>query len=237
PLKLAFVGLFSLLLWVRSLWILTGGDVVVDESCWSDLDFCKITKNWYCYGKSVAEQAAWERAKEKGVDLVVVIPVLVMGPSLQQMVNFSMFHILKYLTGFAKSYANSVQAYVDVREVASAHILVYETLSACGSYPEMARMPYANPVIVETSLNNNFLLDPKVLESKLNEKSRVLILCSHSNPTGSVYPIKLMEEVAKIVAKHPRLLVLSNEIYEDIVYAPATHIRFLLLCLECGREH
>ncbi|KAF9588426.1 hypothetical protein IFM89_010185 [Coptis chinensis] len=62
------------------------------------------------------------------------------------------------------------------------------------SYPEMARMPYANPVIVETSLNNNFLLDPKVLESKLNEKSRVLILCSHSNPTGSVFPIKLMEE-------------------------------------------
>ncbi|KAF9609656.1 hypothetical protein IFM89_017835 [Coptis chinensis] len=56
-------------------------------------------------------------------------------------------------------------------------------------------MPYANPVIVETSLNNNFLLDPKVLESKLNEKSRVLILCSHSNPTGSVYPRKVMEEI------------------------------------------
>ncbi|KAF9596918.1 hypothetical protein IFM89_014482 [Coptis chinensis] len=105
------------------------------------------------------------------------------------------------------------------------------------SYPEMARMADANLVIVETSLNNNFLLDPKVLESKLNEKSRVLILCSPSNPTGSVYPRKLMEEIAKIVVKHPRLLVLSDEIYEHIVYAPATHISFLLLCLECGREH
>jgi aspartate/glutamate/aspartate-prephenate aminotransferase len=50
-------------------------------------------------------------------------------------------------------------------------------------------------------------LDPKQLESKLNEKSRLLILCSPSNPTGSVYPKKLLEEIAKIVAKHPRLLV------------------------------
>ncbi|KAF9602197.1 hypothetical protein IFM89_025542 [Coptis chinensis] len=105
------------------------------------------------------------------------------------------------------------------------------------SYPEMARMADANPVIVETSLNNNFLLYPKVLESKLNEKSRVLILCSPSNPTGSVYPRKLMEEIAKIVAKHPRLLVLSDEIYEHIVYASTTHISLLLLCLECEREH
>ncbi|KAK9164194.1 hypothetical protein Syun_005096 [Stephania yunnanensis] len=47
-------------------------DAIVDESCWSDLEFCKKTKNWYCYGKAVAEQVAAEEAKEKGVDLVVV---------------------------------------------------------------------------------------------------------------------------------------------------------------------
>ncbi|KAF9615130.1 hypothetical protein IFM89_022082 [Coptis chinensis] len=111
-----------------------GPDVVVDESCWSDLDFCKMTKNWYCYGKAVAEQAAWEMAKEKGVDLVVVNPVLVMGPLLQPTVNASIVHILKYLTGSAKTYANSVQAYVHVRDVALAHILVYETPSASGRY-------------------------------------------------------------------------------------------------------
>ncbi|KAF5180181.1 Cinnamoyl-coa reductase [Thalictrum thalictroides] len=111
-----------------------GPDVVVDESCWSDLDFCKITKNWYCYGKTVAEQAAWEMAKEKGVDLVVVNPVLVMGPLLQPTVNASIIHILKYLTGSAKTYANSVQAYVDVRDVALAHVLVYETPNASGRF-------------------------------------------------------------------------------------------------------
>ncbi|KAF8389198.1 hypothetical protein HHK36_025891 [Tetracentron sinense] len=109
-------------------------DVVVDESCWSDLEFCKNTKNWYCYGKAVAEQAAWEATKERGVDLVVVNPVLVLGPLLQPTVNASIVHVLKYLTGSAKTYANSIQAYVHVRDVALAHILVYETPSASGRY-------------------------------------------------------------------------------------------------------
>lgn len=82
----------------------------------------------------MAEQAAWEEAKEKGVDLVVVNPVLVMGPLLQPTLNASIIHILKYLNGSAKTYANSVQAYVDVKDVALAHILVYEIPAASGRY-------------------------------------------------------------------------------------------------------
>ncbi|XVE86737.1 hypothetical protein DITRI_Ditri18aG0057700 [Diplodiscus trichospermus] len=68
-----------------------------------------------------------------------------------------------------------------------------------------------------------------LLESKITEKSRLLILCSPSNPTGSIYPKKLLETIAEIVAKHPRLLVLSDEIYEHIIYAPATHMSFASL--------
>ncbi|KAL6954355.1 NADPH-cytochrome p450 reductase, variant 2 [Sarracenia purpurea var. burkii] len=109
-------------------------DAVVDESCWSDLEFCKNTKNWYCYGKVVAEQAAMEVAAERGVDLVVVNPVLVVGPLLQPTLNASIIHILKYLNGSTKTYTNSVQAYVHVKDVALAHILVFETPSACGRY-------------------------------------------------------------------------------------------------------
>ncbi|KAK6135021.1 hypothetical protein DH2020_031248 [Rehmannia glutinosa] len=97
------------------------------------------------------------------------------------------------------------------------------------SYPEMARLADATPVILPTPISENFLLDPKLLESKLSEKSRLLILCSPSNPTGSVYPRKLLEQIAKIVARHPRLLVLSDEIYEHIIYAPATHTSFASL--------
>ncbi|KAH9309239.1 hypothetical protein KI387_037150, partial [Taxus chinensis] len=107
---------------------------VVDEDCWSDLDYCIQTKNWYCYAKTVAEKAAWKRAEERNLDMVVVIPCLVLGPLLQASINASTAHIMKYLTGSAKTYANLTQAYVDVRDVAEAHILVYERPSACGRY-------------------------------------------------------------------------------------------------------
>lgn len=75
------------------------------------------------------------------------------------------------------------------------------------SYPEMAKLADAKPIILPTLIADDFLLNPKVLASMINEKSRLLILCSPSNPTGSVYPKKLLEEIANIVAKHPRLLV------------------------------
>jgi bifunctional aspartate aminotransferase and glutamate/aspartate-prephenate aminotransferase len=77
------------------------------------------------------------------------------------------------------------------------------------SYPEMARLADATPVILPTNISENFLLRPELLTDKINEKSRLLILCSPSNPTGSVYPKELLEKIADIVKKHPRLLVIS----------------------------
>ncbi|KAF8701433.1 hypothetical protein HU200_033598 [Digitaria exilis] len=106
----------------------------VDETCWSDLEYCKNTKNWYCYAKTVAEQAAWELAKERRLDLVVVNPSLVLGPLLQQAMNASTWHILKYLDGSVQTYVDAAQAYVHVRDVADAHARVYEEPRACGRY-------------------------------------------------------------------------------------------------------
>ncbi|XP_039122932.1 LOW QUALITY PROTEIN: bifunctional aspartate aminotransferase and glutamate/aspartate-prephenate aminotransferase [Dioscorea cayenensis subsp. rotundata] len=97
------------------------------------------------------------------------------------------------------------------------------------SYPEMARLADATPVILPTDISDNFLLKPENLASMLNEKSRLLILCSPSNPTGSVYPKELLDQIADIVRKHPRLLVLSDEIYEHIIYQPAKHTSFASL--------
>lgn len=77
------------------------------------------------------------------------------------------------------------------------------------SYTEMARLADATPVILPTYITEDFLLDPKILESKLSEKSRLLIIGTPSNPAGSVYPRKLLELIAQIVAPHPRLLVSS----------------------------
>jgi cinnamoyl-CoA reductase len=93
-----------------------------------------VTQNWYCYGKAVAEKAAWEAAAARGVDLVVVNPVLVQGPALQPSVNASLMHVLKYLNGSAKTFANAVQAYVHVRDAADAHVRVFEAPAAAGRY-------------------------------------------------------------------------------------------------------
>ena len=81
----------------------------------------------------------------------------------------------------------------------------------------MARLADATPVVLPTRIEDNFLLDPKLLESKLTEKSRLLILCSPSNPTGSVYHKGLLEEIAKIAARHPRLLVQSLDLNQTIL--------------------
>lgn len=97
------------------------------------------------------------------------------------------------------------------------------------SYPEIARLADANPVILPTEISNNFLLRPEALASSINDRSRLLILCSPSNPTGSVYSKELLEEIADIVRKHPKLLVLSDEIYEHIIYPPAKHTSFASL--------
>ncbi|CAO2189013.1 unnamed protein product [Urochloa humidicola] len=106
----------------------------VDETCWSDLEYCKNTKNWYCYAKTVAEQAAWELAKQRRLDLVVVNPSLVLGPLLQKSINASTWHVLKYLDGSVQTYADAAQAYVHVRDVADAHARVYEAPAARGRY-------------------------------------------------------------------------------------------------------
>ncbi|XP_066307534.1 bifunctional aspartate aminotransferase and glutamate/aspartate-prephenate aminotransferase-like [Miscanthus floridulus] len=97
------------------------------------------------------------------------------------------------------------------------------------SYPEMASVADATPVILPTNISENFLLRPELLAKKINEKSRLLILCSPSNPTGSVYPKEFLEKIADIVKKHPRLLVLSDEIYEHIIYQSAKHTSFASL--------
>uniref|UniRef100_A0A0D9WMN2 NAD-dependent epimerase/dehydratase domain-containing protein n=1 Tax=Leersia perrieri TaxID=77586 RepID=A0A0D9WMN2_9ORYZ len=109
-------------------------DAVVDESCWSDLAHCARTGNWYCYGKAAAERAAWAAAAARGLDLAVVAPALAVGPSLGA-VSASLAHVLKYVDGSsAATFANAVQAYVHVRDVAAAHVRVFEEPDAAGRY-------------------------------------------------------------------------------------------------------
>uniref|UniRef100_A0A0E0CSX8 NAD-dependent epimerase/dehydratase domain-containing protein n=1 Tax=Oryza meridionalis TaxID=40149 RepID=A0A0E0CSX8_9ORYZ len=108
-------------------------DAVLDETCWSDPEFCR-QKDMYCYAKTMAEMAATEEAAKRGLELAVVVPSMTMGPMLQRALNLSSTHVANYLTGAKKSYPNAVAAYVDVRDVARAHALVYERHDARGRY-------------------------------------------------------------------------------------------------------
>uniref|UniRef100_A0A453Q0T8 NAD-dependent epimerase/dehydratase domain-containing protein n=3 Tax=Aegilops tauschii TaxID=37682 RepID=A0A453Q0T8_AEGTS len=107
-------------------------DTVLDESCWSDYDYCKQTGNLYCCAKMMAEVVATEEAAKRGLELAVVVPAVTIGPSLQQTLNYSTDHVARFLTGAKPAYQNTVTGYIDVRDVARAHALVYEHPDARG---------------------------------------------------------------------------------------------------------
>ncbi|CAO2840042.1 unnamed protein product [Amaranthus hypochondriacus] len=109
-------------------------DVVRDENCWTDVEFCKQKELWYPLSKTLAEKAAWEFAKENGLDVVVVNPGTVMGPILPPTLNASMLMLLRLLQGCTETYENFFMGSVHVKDVALAHILVYENKSATGRH-------------------------------------------------------------------------------------------------------
>ena len=86
------------------------------------------------------------------------------------------------------------------------------------SYPQMVLLAGGNPVIVEAGFKQNFKMTPAQLEAAITPKTRLLILCSPSNPTGSVYSKDELEALAEVIKKHDDLFVLADEIYEHINY-------------------
>lgn len=86
------------------------------------------------------------------------------------------------------------------------------------SYPEMVRLAEGESVIIRTSFDNDYKLTPKQLEDSITDKTRVLILCSPSNPTGSCYNKEDLKGLAEVLRKYPNVIILSDEIYEYIVF-------------------
>lgn len=86
------------------------------------------------------------------------------------------------------------------------------------SYPAMTRLAQGIPVPLRTSFEDNYRLTPEQLEVAITDKTRVLILCSPSNPTGSCYSKKDLERLANVLRKHPNISIISDEIYEYIVF-------------------
>ena len=86
------------------------------------------------------------------------------------------------------------------------------------SYPQMVKLAGGEPVIVEAGFDQNFKITPEQLEAAITPKTRMLILCSPSNPTGSVYSKDELAALAEVIKKHEDMFVLADEIYEHINY-------------------
>ncbi|OQR96883.1 dihydroflavonol-4-reductase [Achlya hypogyna] len=111
-------------------------DHVFTEADWSNEERMEKLGLWYCLSKTVAERTAHAFVADNrpNFDLVAMCPTLIFGPMLQPVVNESSDKVLKLANGDTKTLANAGRCFVDVRDVAQAHIAGFETASAAGRY-------------------------------------------------------------------------------------------------------
>jgi aspartate aminotransferase len=90
------------------------------------------------------------------------------------------------------------------------------------SYPQMVTLVNATPVIIQTREANEFKVTPDELQRAITAKTKAILLCTPSNPTGAVYTRQELEELSKVIAEH-EIYVISDEIYEKVLYDDARH--------------
>ena len=86
------------------------------------------------------------------------------------------------------------------------------------SYPQMVKLAGGTPVFVNATFEQDFKMTPEQLETAITPKTRLIILCSPSNPTGSVYSKEELRSLAEVIKSHEDLFILAYEIYEHINY-------------------
>ncbi|KAG6433420.1 hypothetical protein SASPL_105034 [Salvia splendens] len=121
-------------------------EVVVDETWWSSPEVCEQMQMWYVLSKTLAEDAAWKFVKEKGIEMVTINPAMVIGPLLQPTLNTSSAAILNLING-AETYPNSTFGWINVKDVARAHILAFENPSANGRYCLVERVAHLSEIV------------------------------------------------------------------------------------------
>jgi aspartate aminotransferase len=98
------------------------------------------------------------------------------------------------------------------------------------SYPDMVRLAAAEPVIVHTSAERGFRMTADELEAALTRQTRLLILNSPCNPTGAVYPRAELAKLGEILREHPRVVVLTDDIYEHIYWDATPFATIAAVC-------
>ncbi|KAL9241988.1 hypothetical protein vseg_016036 [Gypsophila vaccaria] len=104
----------------------------LNESDWSDPEYCKKNKLWYPYAKTLAEKAAWQIAKESGLDLVVVNPSFIIGPLLAPQPTSTLLLLLGIIKGAIGEYPNQAIGFVHIDDAILTHILAMEESTATG---------------------------------------------------------------------------------------------------------
>ncbi|PRQ40368.1 putative NAD(P)-binding domain-containing protein [Rosa chinensis] len=104
----------------------------LNDSHWSDPEYCKRFNLWYAYAKTTAEKEAWRIAEESGMDLVVVNPSFVVGPLLAPQPSSTILMILAILKGLRGEYPNTTVGFVHIDDVVATHILAMEERKASG---------------------------------------------------------------------------------------------------------
>lgn len=95
------------------------------------------------------------------------------------------------------------------------------------SYPEMVRAAEGNPVIVPTRAQDGYRVTPEVLEKAIGPKTKLVFLNSPSNPTGAMYSRAQLQELGKVIQRHPQVWVISDEIYDRIEFEVGHFCSFL----------
>lgn len=90
------------------------------------------------------------------------------------------------------------------------------------SYPEMVKLAEGTSVYVSAGIDQDFKITATQLQAAITSKTKAIILCSPSNPTGSVYSKSELKALADVLSSYPNIIILSDEIYEHIIYA-GTH--------------
>lgn len=98
------------------------------------------------------------------------------------------------------------------------------------SYPDMAILADATPVFIDTGLDQDFKISPEQLEASITSKSKLLVLNSPSNPTGSVYSRSEIEALGVVLERHPNVFIISDDIYEHIRWGDDEFVNIAMAC-------
>jgi aspartate aminotransferase len=89
------------------------------------------------------------------------------------------------------------------------------------TYVELVKLAGGSSVVIQTAIENDYKVTPAELEAAITPRTKAFLLCSPSNPTGSVYSKDELKAIAAIIAKHPRIIIIADEIYEHINFVGA----------------